>query len=272
MNWRYFILPNARYVDKYNDGEKITIDDMNNIKTRIGIPIDSFEDMLYDKNITKTLKDAFNELGTFQEEKGQLMIYRTKEGRNIYMYNTIDEIEKFKNNSFRFVDILFESREELLKGKLASYLNYVYRQNLDNIKNLANITTIKNRDEFIRNIGYPEFIQNKLKNKDTILLREIYFLVNKHFFGYAGYTNVYTFLEEDGWLIPIRFENNFSEYVIVWDEIMEKVWVLLALQKKKIANLLHEKIENKILFAPKVFLTKDDLQSFYNKYIWLPTN
>lgn len=268
MNWRYFILPNARYIDKYNVWEKITVDDMNNIKTRTWVTIDSFQDMLFNTNITKTLKDWLNELWTFQEEKGQLMIYRTKEWRNIYMYNTIDEIEKYKWNSFKFVDILFESREELLQEKLASYLNFVYRQNLDNIKNLANIATIKNHDEFIRNIWYPDFIQTKLKKKDTILLREIYFLIHKHFFGYAGYTNIYTFLEEDGALIPIRFENSFSEY-IVWDEVIEKVWVLLSLQKKKIANLLHEKIENKVLFAPKAFFTKDDLQSFYNKHIWL---
>lgn len=194
------------------------------------------------------------------------MVYKDKNGRNIFMFNTIDEIEQYQWNSFKFIDILFESRKQILQEKVQSYLTYVYRNNLDSIKNLASITTIKDRKEFIQSLQNKEFIKTKLQAKDSILLREIYFLMNNHFFGFAAYTNIYCFLEESGRLIPIRFEDSFSEYKVA-NEPIDKVEVILSIQKKKIANLLHEKIENGVLFAQKKYYTRDDLQEFYDKHM-----
>lgn len=269
MNGRYFILPNARYVQQYPDECKVFIDDMNNVLVNKGkwTLIESFNQMDFsfsDKELT--LEQAFDELGYYSEEKGQLLIFEGKNKETFFFYNSVEEIPEFKWNSFKFVDILFESREKMLESKIISYLEYVYFNNLDNIKNLATTETIKDINQLLENIQNDNFIATKLTKKDRILLKEIYFLARHNFFGWADTAYVYTFIEEGGKLRPVRFETSFSEYKVA-EQAIDKADVLLSIQKKQIVNLLFDKIESHTLFSKKKFFTKKDLQAFYDTHI-----
>lgn len=245
---------------------------MNNIIYKKGKHVETFDDMQFSfLENERTIEQAFEELGFFSEEKGQLLIFEGLDKNKYFFFNCLDPLPEFLWNSFKFVDIFFESRKEYLEEKILSYLQYVYINNIDNIKNITTTGTIKDKQQLLENISNIEFIKTKLNKKDRILLKEIYFLFHKNFFGWADMAYVYTFKEEGGKLRPVRFEEGFLNPIFA-EETIDKVEVLLKLQKRPIINLLFEKIENETLFSKKKLFTKRHLQEFYNEHIGEVTN
>ena len=267
MNWRYLIFPNYRYVDRYIKDDRVAVDELNNVTFKKWKHLDSFDDMLFElKEQEVWIMDWFKELWNLHEEKGELFIFENNIWEKFYFYNSIDKIEAFEWNKITFVEILYENRKEILEEKLNAYLNYIYSNNVDRLKSLANTETIKSLDELILNIWNENFIQNYFTKIDKIGIKEIYFLSKKHFYGWAWHTYLYAFKEEGWQLRPVRFTNWFLN-IERWEENFDKVEVLMAFQWKKKINLFFEKLLFHTLFSNKELKTKMDLQNFYNLHI-----
>lgn len=266
MNGRYLILPNFRYVDGYIEWDRALVDETNNVIMKKWKHLDSFSDMLFvDKSEDDIwIMEWFADLWDLTEEKGEFFAFETRDHEKYYFYNAIDDIEAFEWNKIPFIEILFEDRKEIIEEKLWSYLNYVYWNNVSKIKNLANTATIKSKTELIQNIGNEGFL-SVLWNIDKILLKELFFLSQKNFYGWKWHTNLYVFREEEGRLRPVRFDGDFKSPILS-EQVFDKVEVLIAFQGKKKINLFFEKLMYKTLFLKKEFITKSDLQNFYNFY------
>lgn len=266
MNWRYLILPNYLYVDRYLEWERVFVDELNNVFLKKWKNIDSCSDMLFEvKEWEKRIIDWFQDLGDLIEEKWEFFLFKNKIWDKFYIYNSIDNIWIFSENKITFFEVLFEDRKQILEEKLWAYLNYVYSNNVWKIKNLANTATIKTREEFIQNIWNEWFI-SQLINIDRILLKEIYFLSKKNFYWWVWHTYLYFFKEEWWRLRPVSFKKDFLT-PIYSEKIYDKVEVLMAFQWKSKINLFFEKLINHTLFLKKRFITKSDLQNLYNFHV-----
>jgi len=266
MNWRYLILPNYLYVNRYLDNERIFVDELNNVFLKKWKNLDNCSDMLFEiKEWEKWILEWFEELWDLIEEKWEFFLFKNKLWEKFYVYNSTDNIEVFSENKITFFEVLFEDRKQILEEKLWSYLNYIYWNNVWKIKNLANTATIKTKEELIQNIWNEWFI-SQLTNIDKILLKEIYFLSKKNFYGWAWHTYLYVFKEEWWKLRPVSFEKDFSS-PIYSEKIYDKVEVLIAFQWKNKINLFFEKLVNHTLFLKKLFITKSDLQNLYNFHV-----
>jgi len=265
MNWRYLIFPNWYYADTYSEWERVNVDELNNVFLKKWKHLDNCSDMLYkiEDNISWLIK-WFWELWNFSEEKGEFFSFENKVGDKFFFYNSTEEIEIFNWNKLSFIEILFEDRKVIIEEKLSAYLNYIYANNVSKIKNLANTATIKNKTELIQNLWNENFL-GILQKIDKILLKELYFLSQKNFYGWSWHTYLYVFKEEEWRLRPVRFEWNFKN-MSFWNELFDKVAVLMAFQWKNKINLFFEKLLNHTIFLKKQFITKSDLQNFYNFY------
>lgn len=267
MNWRYLILPNYKYVDRYIADERVSVDELNAVTFKKWKHLDSFEDLLFEiKDNEVWVLNWFQELWDLIEEKWELFIFENKMWEKFYFYNAIDKIEAFEWNRLTFVEILYENRKEILEDKLNAYLNYIYSNNVDRIKALANTETIKSLDELILNLWNENFIQNYITKIDKIGIKEIYFLSKRHFYGWAWHTYLYAFKEEWGQLRPVRFNGGFNN-IERGEELFDKVEVLIAFQWKRKINLFFEKIIFHTLFSNKELKTNTDIQKFYNLHI-----
>lgn len=272
MNWKYLFWKKWFLYDTYwNEKDKYLVDDKWIFKKKSNWKkLDVFNELVYkdlsDFNDNKGIVKGLTQLWEIDEEKWELFILNSKKWDVLYFYNTKEYISEYDENMLLYVDIMFLNKKEILQDKIQKYMNYILLNNITTIKNLANTTTIKNVEEFLSNLWNKEFLL-KLEKKDTMLLKKIFFLWKGWFVWYKWFTHFYVFRENNWRLKPIKINKDFNDYEDIDIDPIDKVEIIIKLQHKEKINLFLEKLLDERMFFKEEYITRKDLQAFYDDKI-----
>jgi len=265
MNWEYIITPWQVYYTERKAWERFKIDNQNKVKYTHWDVIEDFSHLDIVQWIEKKVSDAFYELWELETEKGNLIIFNNKNWDNIYIYNSIEKMDKF-DNEFIYANILFEKRQDQIVKKTEDFCNFVLSENIKSISNAAKLETLRNKEEFLLSMSNEEFIREELVKIDDRLAEDIFLLWKWCHMWYYWKVYLYAFIESWWKLIPIYFNyDSLSQYDVSQDLSYDKIEIIMTMEWKEKVSLFFTKIMESIMIFKKDVIKENELQIFYNK-------